>query len=207
MKVELFEEMYKSHGGLAGPAPWDISRPQDAIADLADAGEVQGSVLEVGCGTGEIALLFASYGHDTWGVDFSPTAIERAKARAIEQGLSVRFLVGDALELEKLGRSFDTLIDCGLFHSFSDDDQRQRYADGAAAVCNPGGVLYLMCISDLEPPGDAPRRVSQDEIRAFFHGKWQIERIVPTHFDVVPEAAALFSPGGPKAWLATIRRT
>ena len=57
--------------------------------------------------------------------------------------------VADALELDKLGRQFDTLIDSGLFHVF-DDEQRPRFVKGLAAVLKPGGTYYLVCFSERE---------------------------------------------------------
>ena len=45
-----------------GPPPWDIGRPQPAIARLATEGAYAGAVLEAGCGTGENALLVATLG-------------------------------------------------------------------------------------------------------------------------------------------------
>ena len=93
MDRELFEQMYQ------GQAPWDIGRPQPAIVKLAEAGKIRGSVLDVGCGTGENVLYLAAQGHESWGLDFVPVVIERAKAKAAERGIDAHFLVGNALEL------------------------------------------------------------------------------------------------------------
>ncbi len=76
MDHQLFEQMYQ------GQAPWDTGRPQPAIVKLAEAGQIRGSVLDVGCGTGENLLYLAARGHEAWGLDFVPVAIERAKAKA-----------------------------------------------------------------------------------------------------------------------------
>src|SRR5262249_3989023 len=117
MDAEHFEKAY------AGEAPWDIDGPQPEIVRLAESGAIRGIVLGVGCGTGENALYLASRGLDVWGIDFIPRAIERARAKALERGLGVHFQVGDALKLEVLGRTFDTAIDSGLFHTFSDEER------------------------------------------------------------------------------------
>ena len=61
-------------------------------------------------------LYLAAKGHESWGLDFVPVAIERAKPKAAQRGIDAHFLVGNALELNRLGRQFDTVIDCGLFH-------------------------------------------------------------------------------------------
>ena len=65
-----------------GTPPWEIGRPQPALVELVDAGLVTGPVLDVGCGTGELALLVASRGSDATGVDTSPRAIGIARQKA-----------------------------------------------------------------------------------------------------------------------------
>lgn len=98
-----------------GPAPWDIGRPQPAIARLASRGVFAGEVLDAGCGTGEHTLLVASLGLPILGVDVAETALAMARKKAIDRGLEAEFAIGDALHLERLGRRFDMALDCGLF--------------------------------------------------------------------------------------------
>jgi cyclopropane fatty-acyl-phospholipid synthase-like methyltransferase len=187
----------------ATPAPWDLGRPQPAFLRLADEGMLSGRVLDVGCGTGEHALLAASLGADATGIDVSPVAIERAREKAIARGLAARFEVGDALDLTDLGLAgFDTLIDSGVFHVFSDDD-RPRYVASVASVTRPGGSLYLMCFSDRQPGDWGPRRVSQDELRAAFSTGWEVASITADTFDINPGPL----PSEVQAWRAVIRRT
>jgi len=183
------------------PAPWDIGRPQPAFARLADQGLLTGQLLDAGCGTGEQTLLAAERGADALGVDISPRAIEQARAKAAERGVAARFEVADTLYLGELGRSFDTIIDSGLFHTF-DDTGRAQYVISLAGVLRPGGICYLMCFSEHQPGAFGPRRVSQDELRAAFAGGWDVTSIEAATFDINPGF------GGPvaQAWLATIRR-
>lgn len=188
----------------AGQAPWDIGRPQPALVDRAD--KVTGSILDAGCGTGDNALYFASRDHRVTGIDFLAEPIDRAKRKAAERGLSANFLVMDALALRDLPEVFDTVIDCGLFHVFSHDDRR-RYVEGLATVLKPGGRLFLLCFSDEEPGTVGPRRVSKRELETAFANLWVIESIDPGRFEVRTDIPNLpFSPGGPKAWLAVVRR-
>jgi cyclopropane fatty-acyl-phospholipid synthase-like methyltransferase len=174
---------------------------------LAEAGQIHGSVLDVGCGTGENLLYLAARGHDAWGIDFVPVAIERAKTKAAQRGIDAHFIVANALELGKLDRQFDTVIDCGLFHTFT-DEERPIFVTGLAEVLQPGGLLHILCFSDEEPGTEGPRRVSQQEIRDAFQEGWSVQRIEPTQFESIPRPDGLkFGPGGPKAWLATVERT
>lgn len=200
MERALFEQFY------AGQAPWDIGRPQPAVQRLAEAGEIRGSVLDVGCGTGDNALFLASRGHETWGLDYVSVAIDRARAKAAERGLDVRFLVGDALELHRLGRQFDTVIDCGLFHTFS-DEERPRFVRELAGVLRASGLLHILCFSEEEPGNEGPRRVSRQELGEAFARGWTLVRIEPIRFATNEQVGPAFSPGGPKAWLATFQRT
>jgi SAM-dependent methyltransferase len=185
------------------PAPWDIGRPQPVFVRLAEEGKLSGRVLDAGCGTGEQVLLAAAHGAaDALGIDVSPTAIERARAKAAERRLKARFEVGDALNLAALGSQFDTLIDSGLFHVFSDED-RARYVASLAAALRPGGHLYLACFSDRQPGDLGPRRVSQDELRDAFISGWAIDSITAVSFEVKRE----FMNTAAQAWLAVVRRT
>lgn len=185
--------------------PWDIDGPQKPLVALDD--QIGGSVLDAGCGTGENALWLASRGKTVTGIDFVEEAVERAKQKAQARGLSATFLVKDALMLKDWSERFDNAIDSGLFHVFSDDDLR-CYVEGLATVLKPGGRVFLMCFSDEEPGTEGPRRVSKRELHAAFAHGWVIESIESRRFEVRPDFTGIsFSDGGPKAWLAVVRRT
>ena len=193
-----FESLY------AGPAPWDIDRPQGRFTATADW--VTGPVLDAGCGTGENALFFAARGHQVTGIDFVEEAIRRARRKAAERDLPVQLLVKDATTLGDWGERFASVIDCGLFHVFSDADRR-RYVHGLARVVLPGGRVFLLCFSDAEPGTEGPRRVSRQELYDAFADGWKLELVQPARFEVNPEFTEVkFSEGGPKAWFAVIRR-
>ena len=183
------------------PPPWDVGRPQPAFVRLADRGALRGHLLDAGCGTGENALLATAHSAGVVGVDVSPTAIARARAKASERGLSARFEVADALNLSQLGLTFDTVIDSGLFHVF-DDENRARYVASLASALRSGGSCYLMCFSDLQPGTFGPRRVRKDEIISAFSDGWSVTGIEADEFVVNRELGIATA----RAWLATIRR-
>jgi SAM-dependent methyltransferase len=195
---EAFESMYSSK------APWDIGRAQKCFVDVAD--RVRGSILDAGCGTGENALFFASRGHAVVGIDYLEYPIAAAKQKAQERGFHVEFLQKDALTLTEFDQKFDSVIDSGLFHVFSDAD-RLRYVAGLTHVTRPGGKIYLACFSDEEPGTQGPRRVSQKELRDAFADAWAAEEVRPIRFETRPDFQEVtFSEGGPRAWFLVAKR-
>jgi len=178
---------------------WDIGRPQPAFDHLAKSGDLAGRVLDVGCGTGEHALMAASLGYEAAGVDMSVRAIELASTKAAERGLTVRFAVADALRLVELGEQFDTALDCGLFHVL-DDGERELYVASLAEVVPQGGRLHLLCFSERQPGDWGPRRVTQDEIRIAFSEGWNVESIDSAIIDLT------WDPAGALAWLVAATR-
>lgn len=188
-----FEEAYH------GIPPWDIGHPQPEIVRLSEEGEIHGSVLDVGCGTGENALYLAEEGHDVWGIDASPTAIRKAHEKSINRGIDVTFLIWNALKLKGLGKEFDTVIDSGLFHVFS-DEERNVFVSGLHSVLKPRGTYYMLCFSEHQPGTWGPRRIKKEEVFSAFSGPWEVNYVE----DVVFETT--FDPPDVKAYLASVTR-
>ncbi len=191
--MNFFNSAYK------GIPPWDIGRPQKELIRLEEDGEISGRVLDVGCGTGENALYLAHLGFEVWGIDSAPLAINKAKEKAKKRGISVNFLVGDALKLQLLQNKFDTIIDCGLFHMFP-DEERPIFAASLSSALYPGGKYLMLCFSEHEPGSFGPRRVTRAEIRATFSKGWKINYIREAELETT------FGPDGVKAWLSSITR-
>lgn len=189
-----FDEMYRT-----GSPPWDIGRPQTEVVRLLDEGRIVAPLVDVGCGTGESALAAAARGIEAVGVDAAPTAIERARAKAIERGLSVRFELADALHLETLGRTFATALDVGLFHVF-DDPERVEYTKSLAGILRPGAHAFVLCFSDAEPDWGGPRRVREEEIPGAFEKWFEVLEVRRAKFDTVR------AEGAAEAWRITLRR-
>jgi SAM-dependent methyltransferase len=184
-----------------GPAPWDIGQPQPAIVRLASEGGFTGAVLDAGCGTGEHTLLVAALGLPVLGVDVAETALAMAREKAAGRGIEVEFAMADALHLERLGRMFETVLDCGLFHTFNGGEQ-PGYVASLASVTKHEGTLYVFCFSDVGPD-TGPHPVSQEELRAAFNASsgWNVAAIEPDRLET------RFHDHGAPAWFATIKRT
>jgi len=183
-----------------GPAPWDIGQPQPAIVRLVSEGRLAGAILDAGCGTGENALLVASLGLSVLGVDVAETALAIARQKAAHRGIAAEFAMADAFQLERLGRRFETVLDCGLFHTF-DGDERPRYVASLASVIEHDGTLYVLCFSD-EGPDTGPHPIREEELRAAFNPStgWNVTTIKPDRIQT------RFHENGAPAWFATIKR-
>jgi SAM-dependent methyltransferase len=182
-----------------GPAPWDIGRPQPAVARVAVDGGFVGAVLDAGCGSGENALHLAALGLSVVGVDVAETALAIARETAGDRGLDVEFAACDAFALQRLGRTFETVLDCGLFHTF-DVDERPAYVASLGAVTERDATLYVLCFSD-EGPHPGPHPVGRDELSSAFRTGWTVIGVEPDRIQT------RYHDDGAPAWLATIKRT
>jgi SAM-dependent methyltransferase len=201
-------DQQSAHGPHDGPEwdqvytdtpPWDIGRPQPTLQRLASIGAIRGRVIDLGCGTGEHALMCAQLGLDTTGVDISVAAIEAAENKARQRNVTARFVRRDVRELSDLGESFDTVLDCGLYvHLCDDDADRAAYLRSVRSLTHPGSRYFMLCFR-----GDSGhhRGHTPDEIAVAFADGWQIDSIGETTLDTAPESEAV------PAWLVSLTRS
>lgn len=196
------EQFTKAYEG--GGPPWDIGRPQRDLVAAFDELQLSGSALDLGCGTGDNVLELARRGVDAWGIDTVIAAIEAARAKAAARGLPATFVCGDALDLAALGRRFDTVLDCGLFHVISEEDRR-RYLAELSHVLEPGG-RFLMLGFATNPIAPAPRGYSPEELRGYLAGYREVF-IRPAAFEVRPGILPIDEArGGMPAWVSLFER-
>lgn len=192
--VKHFETAYAE-----GSAVWETGAAQPVVQKLAEAEAIIGDVLDVGCGTGENALLLSQRGHMVWGVDLAENAIVQAREKARQLNTEVTFVVGSAFDLKILGEGFHTVLDSGLFHFF-DDDQRLAYVEALSHVMFKGSVLYLLCLSEKLDSTPGPRRIQRSEIRRLFTAArgFKVEQIEASQYQLQTSTVS--------AWLARILR-
>jgi SAM-dependent methyltransferase len=168
---------------------------------LASEGGFAGAVLDAGCGTGENALHIASLGLSVLGVDVAETALAIAREKADNRGIEAEFAVVDAFQLERLGRTFHTVLDCGLFHTF-DGDEQPGYVASLASVTEHDGTLYVLCFSD-EGPDIGPHPISQNVLKAAFSPStgWKVAAIERDRLQT-----RFHDDNGAPAWFAKIKR-
>jgi ubiquinone/menaquinone biosynthesis C-methylase UbiE len=184
-----------------GIPPWQINRPQPEVIQLIEQGKFESPVLDLGCGTGDNAIELARHGLVVKGLDAVPEALERARKKTEQAGLKQlpEFILGDALRLAESGLKARTVLDCALFHTFS-DEERKDYIRGLEAVLSPGGRLHILSFSELETRQPGPRRLSLSEITESFGTGWRVEDSVRCRYwDRV-------RPDGAHAWRVTFVR-
>ena len=180
---EFFAEIYQT-----GPPPWDIERSQSGMVAAFDELSLAGSALDLGCGTGEHVLELARRGVKAWGVDATAEAITQAEAKRDAQGIDralAVFRCGDALDLVTLGRTFDTVLDSGLFHVISESD-RQRYVREVTAITEPGAQL-LMLGFQANDNETGPRGYTPAQLGDYLGDGWAEQWIRPNTYETRPD--------------------
>jgi len=170
-----------------GDLPWDTGSPDELLVAFVGAGRVApGPALDVGAGTGTDALWLARQGFDVLGVDLSPLAVERARAKLPSPSPRCRFEAHDFLADPPAG-SFAFVFDRGCFHVFDEAADRARFAARVAERLAPGGV-WLSLIGSTEGPARdfGPSRRSARDIAEAIEPVLAIEELT----------AVVFGPGG-----------
>jgi SAM-dependent methyltransferase len=98
-------------------------------------------VLDVGSGTGFLALRFAELGHAVTGIDLSPQMIDRARLKAEQAGQQIDFRVGDATALDCPAETYDLVVARHVIWNLPDPE---RGVAEWLRVLRPGGRLVLI---------------------------------------------------------------
>ncbi len=140
---------YKKNKEL-GKSGWDDHK--GAAQTIADIEKLynkpmiprSGHLLEIGCGAGENAVWFARRGYVVSGVDIAPTAIEWANERALNDGVSVDFQVGDVRTLQCFSdASFDIVHDGHCMHCIIGNEDRNAVLTTVRRVLKNEGIFVL----------------------------------------------------------------
>ncbi|MGH3522342.1 MAG: class I SAM-dependent methyltransferase [Mycobacterium sp.] len=177
-----FDPAYRGEAaefGVGVRPPWSLGEPQPEIAALIDQGKIQGDVLDAGCGEAALSLHLAALGHNTVGLDASPTAIELAKAQAGKRGLTnASFAVADISSFTGYDGRFNTIIDSTLFHSMP-LELRDGYQRSIVRAAAPGASYFVLVFDRAGMPDSPANPVTEDELRDVVSQYWVIDEIRP----------------------------
>jgi SAM-dependent methyltransferase len=113
-------------------------------------------ILDIGCGQGRDAFLFAHKGHTVLGIDVSEVGIAQMIERAAREAVAVRGIVADIVIWEPTDQ-FDVVLIDRVLHMLADDDERAAVLDKAATATREGGFVLI---------ADGPKH--REVIRGFF---------------------------------------
>lgn len=171
-----------------GFTPWerrDLDQTWTRILGALD-NPAPGRALDIGCGSGRDAVYLAKRGWQVTAVDLAQEGLEKARARAAEQGAEVNWVQGDVGQLGRLGLEpgYTLVYDFGCIQGLPDDARR-----GAAAGINqlvaPGARLLLFAFSAGRRLF-LPRGMERSELVTLFGDSWDLEHTQPMPTDDLP---------------------
>ena len=195
-KDEEWDQFYKET--KIEDLPWFIKKLDSDLADEIKTRNLKdGRFLDLGTGDGTQARQLAGLGFTVTGTDVSKTAINNAKKLTPE----ITFLVDDIMDTKIAPGSFDYIFDRGVFHLF-DEPYRKQFAGKIKRILGDDGIYFLKCMSieQEEFTDGGPNRLSKQEVVDAFSDYFEIEKIVPSVFEVINFDSNL------KAWFAVLKK-
>ena len=185
--ARLLQSEWDSKWNARTPARW-INRPPPAeLAEAVAAGWLprSGRVVDLGCGTAEIAAWFASRGYQATGIDIAQAAVDRAAAKHGDLSKSMEFIAVDLCSHALPGRQFDILVDRGCLHQIP-PNLVPDYVRNVRSIAAPGAKLMLFskAFRDGNRFGDPEEvREQTDWVRETFAGHFDLDRAVPVYLN------------------------
>ena len=158
-----------------GFTPWDGHSLSPMLRELVEGTDTlsPGSALDVGCGTGDASIYLAQRGWQVTGVDFTPKALDKARAKAGAAGVPVDFVHADVTHLSQAGIAggFQLIVDNGCLHGMSEGD-RDLYVQEITGAAAPGARLLIVGAK----PGGPVRFLGLDhaEVERRFTPAWTL---------------------------------
>ncbi|PKO04400.1 MAG: class I SAM-dependent methyltransferase [Chloroflexi bacterium HGW-Chloroflexi-3] len=171
-KHERMKEIYES-----GAVPWDQTDPPPEVMDLV-AHLPAGRALDLGCGYGRATIYLAQLGWQVDGVDFVAQAIDGAKLRAVQAGVSDRahFFQSGVTQLDYLEKPYDFALDVGCAHSLT-LKELQAYYQELLRLLKPGAIFMLFAHLNEETDEREERNwMDETALRTIFAEGFHLEK-------------------------------
>jgi SAM-dependent methyltransferase len=168
-----------------------------ADLDLWDAmaAESGGTVLDLGCGTGRVALHLARRGRDVLGLDIDPELIATLEQRGT--GLPLRTVVADARDFELDERVDLVLAPMQTVQLLADAAERAECLRQVAAHLRPGGRFAAAILEGMPEPDDAPPPLPDvREVDGWVYSSLAVEAAVGEGEIIIRRLRQTVSPGG-----------
>ena len=164
----------------------DRGTPPEIVAS-ADAGwfPATGTMLDVGCGQGEIAGWFAERGYRCVALDVSESAVRRARARHAHVAERIEFVARDVCAAPPPDRSYDVVVDRGCLHQIPLHEVGS-YVRHVTGVAGPRArfLLFIKAFRDGAPFDDPAERAQRTRwVEDAFAGAFVLERVESTYLD------------------------
>jgi len=169
-KHERMEEIYES-----GSIPWDQTDPPPEVIGLAAKLPV-GRALDLGCGYGRASIYLARLGWQADGVDFIAQAIDGAKLRADQAGVSERinFHQSPVTQLDFLHEPYDFALDVGCAHGLT-KDELMTFHQELVRLLKPGAVFLLF--AHLNEGTEEQSWINENDLLLIFSEGFHLEKV------------------------------
>ncbi len=163
--------------------PWEVGSASPELGRILEECRFpKGTLLDLGCGTGADAVFLAQQGFDVTAVDFSPTAVERARTRAQNAAANVCFVLEDVFRFGFHAGVFDLVYDSS-FYQFVRQWELSRLLDLLWRITKPGS--YYVCITKTTPQSTTAElpQISEDDLKSELGRLFELVQIRQYTFD------------------------
>jgi 2-polyprenyl-3-methyl-5-hydroxy-6-metoxy-1,4-benzoquinol methylase len=151
MNRQHYEKLWQKVGKWENESPNFKTRTAqqetlDFIQFIKSKNLIKGNVLDIGCGGGRHVMSFAKEGFNSYGIDFSKTAIDLAKLDAKENNLELNLKTGDILKTKYKKDFFAVIHDSGCLHHMQKKHWK-KYLNIIKTLLRKDGYYKLFCFS------------------------------------------------------------